>query len=45
VERAEQDEDEVDLRGCCRELVSHVVEEKKAQDNVSVLLVRIGEKK
>jgi len=45
VERAEQDEDEVDLRGCCRELVSHVVEEKKAQDNVSVLLVRIGQKK
>jgi len=38
--RAEQESDEVDLEGCCRELVTHVIEEKKAQDNVSVLLVQ-----
>jgi len=38
--RSESEGDEVDLVGCCRELVTHVVEEKKAQDNVSVLLVQ-----
>merc|ERR1712070_20509 len=40
VMRAERDGDEVDLVGCCRELVTHVIEEKKAQDNVSVLMVQ-----
>lgn len=41
LERVQQEEDEqVDLKSCCRELVSHVIEEKKAQDNVSVLLVQ-----
>jgi len=40
VMRAERDEEEVDLVGCCRELVTHVIEEKKAQDNVSVLMVQ-----
>jgi integrin-linked kinase-associated serine/threonine phosphatase 2C len=40
VSRASREEEEVDLLGCCRELVSHVIEEKKAQDNVSVLLVQ-----
>merc|ERR1712098_916206 len=38
--RAEREEDKVDLVGCCRELVTHVIEEKKAQDNVSVLVVQ-----
>merc|ERR1712072_1208169 len=36
VARAGQESDEVDLEGVCRELVTHVIEEKKAQDNVSV---------
>mmetsp|Transcript_55732 Transcript_55732/g.156388 ORF Transcript_55732/g.156388 Transcript_55732/m.156388 type:complete len:420 (-) Transcript_55732:65-1324(-) len=37
--RAVEAEEPPDLRGCCRELVQYVVEEKKAQDNVSALLV------
>jgi len=41
--RAQQEDDEVDLQSCCRELVQHVVEEKKAQDNVSVVLLRFKE--
>jgi|Transcript_28960 integrin-linked kinase-associated serine/threonine phosphatase 2C len=40
VARSEREEDEVDLRNCCREIVQHVIEEKKAQDNVSVVLVQ-----
>jgi len=40
VRRSAAEEEEVDLIGCCRELVTHVIEEKKAQDNVSVLLVQ-----
>lgn len=40
VNRSQQESDAVDLVGCCRELVTHVIEEKKAQDNVSVLLVQ-----
>lgn len=40
VMRSEREGDEVDLVGCCREVVTHVIEEKKAQDNVSVLLVQ-----
>lgn len=40
VRRSAAEGDEVDLVGCCRELVTHVIEEKKAQDNVSVLLVQ-----
>jgi integrin-linked kinase-associated serine/threonine phosphatase 2C len=40
VARSQQEGDKVDLQGCCRELVTHVIEEKKAQDNVSVLLVQ-----
>mmetsp|Transcript_138102 Transcript_138102/g.240187 ORF Transcript_138102/g.240187 Transcript_138102/m.240187 type:complete len:411 (+) Transcript_138102:61-1293(+) len=43
LERAEAEEEEVDLKGCCRELVTHVIEEKKAQDNVSVLLVQFAQ--
>merc|ERR1712048_988953 len=39
-ERAANEEDDVDYLGCCRDLVQHVVEEKKAQDNVSVVLLR-----
>jgi integrin-linked kinase-associated serine/threonine phosphatase 2C len=38
--RSERDGDEVDLIGVCRELTTHVIEEKKAQDNVSVLVVQ-----
>merc|ERR1719360_397523 len=38
-ERAQRDGDGVDLQSVCRQLVQHVIEEKKAQDNVSVLLV------
>mmetsp|Transcript_41426 Transcript_41426/g.104060 ORF Transcript_41426/g.104060 Transcript_41426/m.104060 type:complete len:418 (-) Transcript_41426:71-1324(-) len=38
-ERSASEGDALDLKGCCRELVQHVVEEKKAQDNVSVLLL------
>lgn len=43
VERAQAEDEEVDLKGCCRELVTHVIEEKKAQDNVSVLLVQFAQ--
>merc|ERR1712048_220976 len=42
--RAERDEEEVDYKSCCRDLVQHVVEEKKAQDNVSVVLLRFTKK-
>mmetsp|Transcript_12073 Transcript_12073/g.13569 ORF Transcript_12073/g.13569 Transcript_12073/m.13569 type:complete len:344 (+) Transcript_12073:3-1034(+) len=38
--RAEREGDGVDLQNCCRELVQHVIEEKKAQDNVSVVLLQ-----
>jgi len=38
--RAEREGDGIDLRNCCRELVQHVIEEKKAQDNVSVVLLQ-----
>jgi len=38
--RAEREEEKVDLKGCCRDLVQYVLEEKKAQDNVSVVLLR-----
>merc|ERR1712066_105462 len=38
--RSEREGDGVDLRNCCRELVQHVIEEKKAQDNVSVVLLQ-----
>jgi len=37
--RAAREGDGIDLRNCCKELVQHVIEEKKAQDNVSVLLL------
>merc|ERR1712039_144308 len=40
VMRSDRDGDALDLKGCCRELVQHVVEEKKAQDNVSVLILQ-----
>jgi len=40
--RAQREGDAVDLKGCCRELVQHVIEEKKAQDNVSVVIVRFN---
>jgi len=40
MQRSASDGDEVDLVGVCRELVTHVIEEKKAQDNVSVLMVQ-----
>jgi len=39
-DRAEGESEKMDLRGVCKELVQHVVEEKKAQDNVSVLILR-----
>merc|ERR1712187_178091 len=42
--RAEREEDDIDYMGCCRDLVQHVVEEKKAQDNVSMVLVRFQKK-
>eukprot|EP00415_Alexandrium_ostenfeldii_P004780 UN4780 len=38
--RAEREGEAVDLCNCCRELVQHVIEEKKAQDNVSVVLLQ-----
>merc|ERR1712204_52491 len=38
-ERAKSEGEAMDLRGVCKELVEHVVEEKKAQDNVSVLIL------
>jgi len=37
--RAEREDEKVDLKGCCRDLVQHVLEEKKAQDNVSVVVL------
>lgn len=37
--RAKLEGDAIDLREVCKELVTHVIEEKKAQDNVSVLLL------
>jgi len=40
--RSQSEGDEVDLVGCCREIVTHVIEEKKAQDNVSVSLVKFS---
>mmetsp|Transcript_53722 Transcript_53722/g.114676 ORF Transcript_53722/g.114676 Transcript_53722/m.114676 type:complete len:413 (-) Transcript_53722:92-1330(-) len=40
--RAEEEGDDLDLKDCVRELVQFVVEEKKAQDNVSVVLVRFA---
>merc|ERR1711994_1244148 len=42
-ERAQNEEEPVDLRGVCKELVQQVVEEKKAQDNVSAVLLMFGE--
>jgi len=41
-ERAERDEEPVDLKECCRELVRHVIEEKKSQDNVSAMLLELA---
>jgi integrin-linked kinase-associated serine/threonine phosphatase 2C len=41
--RATREGEAVDLKGVCRELVTHVIEEKKAQDNVSVLILRHAE--
>jgi len=38
-ERAQREGDGVDMQSVCRQLVQHVIDEKKAQDNVSVLLV------
>jgi integrin-linked kinase-associated serine/threonine phosphatase 2C len=40
--RAEREGEKVDLKGCCRDVVQHVLEEKKAQDNVSVVLLRFN---
>lgn len=40
VERARGEGEKPDLKSCCRELVQHVVQEKKAQDNVSALIVQ-----
>jgi len=40
MEEAASEGSKIDLKGCCRELVKHVVEEKKAQDNVSVLILQ-----
>jgi|Transcript_51867 integrin-linked kinase-associated serine/threonine phosphatase 2C len=40
LQNAESEGRAPDLRGVCRELVTHVVEEKKAQDNVSVLIFK-----
>jgi len=40
--RAARDEEAFDLQGCCRDLVQHVIEEKKAQDNVSVVILRFN---
>ncbi|CAE8617928.1 unnamed protein product [Polarella glacialis] len=39
VGRARLEGDDVDMKGVCKELVTNVIEEKKAQDNVSVLLI------
>lgn len=37
--RARLEGDSIDLKGVCKDLVTNVIEEKKAQDNVSVLLL------
>lgn len=37
--RATREGEAPDVRSCCRDLVQHVIEEKKAQDNVSVVLL------
>lgn len=39
--RAELEGDSVDIRGVCKELVQHVIEERKAQDNVSVVVLHM----
>ncbi|CAE7231654.1 unnamed protein product [Symbiodinium natans] len=39
--RAELEADSIDIRGVCKELVQHVIEERKAQDNVSVVVLHI----
>jgi len=39
--RAELEGDSADIKGVCKELVTNVLEEKKAQDNVSVLVLHI----
>lgn len=39
-ERAKSEDERPDIRSCCRQIVQHVIEEKKAQDNVSVVLLR-----
>lgn len=39
VERAKRDGETPSIKNCCQELVKHVVEEKKAQDNVTALIV------
>eukprot|EP00438_Fugacium_kawagutii_P014862 Skav220138 [mRNA] locus=scaffold1320:72380:82436:+ [translate_table: standard] len=39
--RAELEGDAVDIRGVCKELVQHVIEERKAQDNVSVVVLHM----
>jgi integrin-linked kinase-associated serine/threonine phosphatase 2C len=37
--RAEREGNAVDLKGVCTELVQHVIDEKKSQDNVTVLII------
>lgn len=39
--RAQLEDDAMDVKGICKELVQNVLEEKKAQDNVSVLVIHI----
>eukprot|EP00440_Ansanella_granifera_P027263 gb/GFBE01029613.1/.p1 GENE.gb/GFBE01029613.1/~~gb/GFBE01029613.1/.p1 ORF type:complete len:170 (+),score=65.16 gb/GFBE01029613.1/:1-510(+) len=39
--RASLEGDAIDMKSVCKELVAHVIEEKKAQDNVSVLVLHI----
>mmetsp|Transcript_11175 Transcript_11175/g.25397 ORF Transcript_11175/g.25397 Transcript_11175/m.25397 type:complete len:418 (+) Transcript_11175:79-1332(+) len=41
--RAGRDGETPNLKECCSELVKHVIEEKKAQDNVSVLMLRLNQ--
>merc|ERR1719443_1388731 len=41
-EMAASEERPVDLRGVCRDLVTHSIEEMKSQDNVTVLLLRFA---
>mmetsp|Transcript_26471 Transcript_26471/g.61719 ORF Transcript_26471/g.61719 Transcript_26471/m.61719 type:complete len:422 (+) Transcript_26471:75-1340(+) len=41
--RAGRDGEAPNLKECCSEMVKHVIEEKKAQDNVSVLIVRLNQ--